>query len=210
MYQFLYLTDRDAALGSDEFVARWRAHYRLATTSSEFSDPIRRYCQNDVLSAGLPGLPQVATGYDALGEFFFDHAEDKIVTPDHIAADGREIFGTRGMNRFGGPLEVHRGEPEGPVRVVRLLAPAAGVGEEQLVGALREAAAVIDAASVAVSLSTEPTFEYQGVLTAWVDDVPLAAELVSGSWTTALDLLVPVSETAASATVVAKEHLLKS
>ena len=210
MYHYFYVTERNPDLDSGEFIDRWRRHAVIAAAIPEFWSPVRRYVQNDVLPDGLPGVAGVTTGFDALGEFFFDRVEDKVDAPPHLANDMVEIAGPGGRRPFGGVREVLAGTAEGPYRVTRIVARAAGASEEALADALRDAASGLDGIGVAVSRSVRPTFPFDGVVTAWVSDLDAAAELVgSPAWKALGERTAGVADPAQELTLVSREVLLK-
>lgn len=214
MYHYFYLTERNPALDTGAFIDRWRRHAVIAAAIPEFWSPIRRYLQNDVLPDGLPGVDGVTTGYDALGEFFFDEAEDKVDAPPHLANDMTEIAGPGGRRYFGGEREVLSGTPEGPWRVTRIGAATEGTSVAALAAALREGALNLDdigiSIGVAVSRSTRPDFPFDGVVTVWVSDVEAAAKLVaSRAWHALGERTAGLSDPGQELTLVSREVLLK-
>ena len=210
MYHYFYLTERNPRLNTAQFIDRWRRHAVIAAAIPEFWTPVRRYLQNDVLPDGLPGVPGVSTGFDALGEFFFDSTEVKVDAPPHLAQDMVEIAGPGGRRPFGGVREVLSGTAEGPYRVTRIATRAEGVSVPALAEALRAGAAGLDGIGVAVSSSTQPTFPFDGVVTVWVADLDAAAKLLnSPAWHGLGERTAGVSDPAKELTLVAREVLLK-
>ncbi|QSE86066.1 hypothetical protein [Rhodococcus koreensis] len=210
MYHYFYLAARNPAFSAQQFVDRWRRHAVIAAAAPEFFEPVQCYVQNDVLHDGLPGFPEVVTGFDGLGEFFFENQEAKQPPPDHLSADNREIFGSTGLQRFGGSREVLTGQGEGPYRVVRILVRPDNVSEQAMAEALRTSGTGLPGLGVAISTSTQPELDYDGVLTVWVADL-MAAEklLVSEAWKQATQRLATVADPTRSLTVIAREVVLK-
>lgn len=206
MYQYFYLTERNPVLDSGAFIDRWRRHAVIAAAIPEFWSPVRRYVHNDVLPDGLPDVPGVTTGFDALGEFFFDRVEDKADAPPHLVADMAEIAGP--ARPFGGVREVLAGTAEGPYRVTRIATTT--TSKEALGDALRDGARELDGIGVAVSRSTRPDFPFDGAVTVWVSDLAAAAKLVgSPGWQALGDRTAAVSDREKELTLVSREVILK-
>jgi hypothetical protein len=174
MYHYFYLAQRNRRLTSGQFIDRWRRHAVLAAAQPEFWSPVRRYVQNDVRPDGLPGITQITTGFDALGEFFFDRPEDKPDAPQMLIADMAEIAGPGRPGNFGGEREVVSGTPQGPYRVVRILAQAPGGVQDAQKEALCEGAAALEGIGVAVSTSTQPGLPFGAAVMVWVSDLEAA------------------------------------
>lgn len=137
-YRINYLARRHPRLTHDEWVPRWRQHWRLADRQPQ-SATVRRYIQCEVLHEHGPG------GHDgvASSEYFSDAARraNRAATDYHrIMREDETLVFDRLIEEcsFIGEHRVLAGSGTGPFKVVRFLTRRPGIGADEFADALAD------------------------------------------------------------------------
>lgn len=185
-YRINYLARRHPRLNHEEWVTRWRQHWRLAERQPE-SATVRRYIQCEVLHEHGSGAHDGV----ASSEYFSDAARraNRAATDYHriMREDERQVFDRLIEDcSFIGEHRVLAGSGTGPFKVVRFLARHARISADEFADALAGAHATrvlrssVELLGYAQNLAVRPDrptgwgLDVDGSEELWFDRLPAA------------------------------------